>query len=355
MQSIKTKLKLNNYQKTILAKHAGVARHAYNWGLVTCIKEYEETKKRPSAITLHKRLVAEVKSINPWYYEVSKCAPQQALRDLERAFKNFLTIPERGFPLFKKKGRKDSFYLEGSIKIFQGNYIQLPRIGVVKTYEILPNCKVKNVRISKRADNWYISFKYDIESAPTEKVEETIGVDIGINTLATCSDGSKFANVKAYRQAKKQLVRHQRAVSKKVIGSKNRRKAVKKLAKVHKKVADIRADALHKLTTWLAKNHSTIVIEDLNVSGMLKNHKLASAIADCGFYEFKRQITYKCEWYGSELVIADRFYPSSQICSNCGHQQKMPLHLRTYECSECSFEADRDLNAAINLKNYVNQ
>ncbi|MGK7919675.1 MAG: RNA-guided endonuclease InsQ/TnpB family protein, partial [Trichodesmium sp.] len=116
-----------------------------------------------------------------------------------------------------------------------------------------------------------------------------------------------------------------------------------------------RADALHQLTTWLAKNHSTIVIEDLNVSGMLKNHKLASAIADCGFYEFKRQLTYKCEWYGSELVIADRFYPSSQICSNCGHQQKMPLHLRTYECSECGFTADRDFNAAVNLENYVSQ
>ncbi|WP_237395812.1 transposase [Okeania sp. KiyG1] len=169
----------------------------------------------------------------------------QALRDLERAFKNFLTIPKRGFPVFKKKGRKDSFYLEGSIKIFQGNYIQLPRIGVVKTYCILPNCRVKNVRISKRADSWYISLKYNFELDPTEKIGETIGVDLCINTLATCYDGSKFANVKAYRQAKKRLVRHQRAVSKKVIGflrnatqTKNRLKAVKKLAKAHKK-ADV--------------------------------------------------------------------------------------------------------------------
>ncbi|WP_237396923.1 transposase [Okeania sp. KiyG1] len=151
-------------------------------------------------------------------------------------------MPSRGFPKFKKKGRKDSFYLEGSIKIFQGNNIQLPRIGIVKTYEILPSVPVKNVTISKRADSCYISFKYNFEQDPTEKVGETIGVDIGINTLATCSDGSKFAfhvrdsgNVKAYRQAKKHLVRHQRAVSKKVIGSKNRRKAVKKLAKLHKK------------------------------------------------------------------------------------------------------------------------
>ncbi|NEQ73437.1 MAG: IS200/IS605 family element transposase accessory protein TnpB [Okeania sp. SIO2C9] len=355
MKSIKTKLKVNNKQKTLLARHAGVARHAYNWGLATCISEYESTKKRPSAISLHKRLVAEVKSINPWYYEVSKCAPQQALRDLERAFENFLTIPKCGFPKFKKKGKKDSFYLEGSIKIIQGNYIKLPRIGIVKTYEILPTVPVKNVTISKKADNWYISFKYDYQTNPTAKGRDIIGVDVGINTLATCSDGSQFANVKPYKQAKKRLTRYQRRVNKKEPGSRNRAKAVKKLAKVHKKVADIRADTLHKLTTWLAKNHSTIIIEDLNVSGMLKNHKLASAIADCGFYEFKRQLTYKCEWYGSNLVIADRFYPSSQLCSHCGHQQKMPLHKRTYECRNCGFSADRDFNAAVNLENYIHQ
>ncbi|NES64846.1 MAG: IS200/IS605 family element transposase accessory protein TnpB [Okeania sp. SIO2D1] len=356
MQSIKTKLKVNNYQKTILAKHAGVARHAYNWGLATCITEYESNKKRLSAITLHKRLVREVKSENPWYYEVSKCAPQEALRDLERAFKNFLTIPKFGFPVFKKKGKKDSFYLEGSIKILRGNYIKLPRIGIVKTYEILPSVPVKNVRISKRAGEWYISFKYDeCKPKPLSKKRAIIGVDVGINALATCSDRTTYANVKAYKQAKKRLTRYQRRVQKKEPGSKNRAKAVKKLAKTHKKVADIRADALHKLTTWLAKNHSTIVIEDLNVSGMLKNHKLASAIADCGFYEFKRQLIYKCEWYESQLVIADRFYPSSQICSHCGHQQKMPLHERTYNCANCGFQADRDFNAAVNLENYVNK
>jgi putative transposase len=210
---------------------------------------------------LHKRLVAEVKSQNPWYYEVSKCAPQQALRDLEKAFKNFLTIRERGFPKFKKKGKKDSFYLEGSIKILKGNYIKLPRIGIIKTYEILPSVPVKNVRISKRADNWYISLKYDNEPTHTAKQRDIIGVDVGINTLATCSDGTPFANRKAYRQAKKRLTRYQRRVIKKEPGSKNRAKAIKKLARLHKKVADIRADTLHQLTTWLAKNHSTIVIE----------------------------------------------------------------------------------------------
>ncbi|WP_287279801.1 MULTISPECIES: transposase, partial [unclassified Okeania] len=168
-----------------------------------------------------------------------------------------------GFPKFKKKGKKDSFYLDGTIKILQGNYIKLPRIGIVKTYEILSSVPVKNVRISKRAGNWYISFKYDLELGllAHPKSRAVIGVDVGINALATCSDGTKFANVKAYKQAKKRLTRYQRRVSKKEPGSKNRAKAVKRLGKAHKKVADIRANTLHKLTKWLAKNHSTIVIE----------------------------------------------------------------------------------------------
>ncbi|MGD1703677.1 transposase [Dapis sp. BLCC M229] len=146
----------------------------------------------------------------------------QALRDLERAFKNFLTIPKRGFPKLKKKGKKDSFYLEGTIKILKINYIKLPRIGIVKTYEILPSVPVKNVTISKKADNWYISFKYDYQPSPTTKERDIIGVYLGINALATCSDRTKFANVKLYKQAKKRLTRYQPCVSQKKPGSKNR-------------------------------------------------------------------------------------------------------------------------------------
>ncbi|NES05558.1 MAG: transposase [Okeania sp. SIO2F4] len=211
-----------------------------------------------------------------------------------------MTIPQRGFPdcfvprnapRFKKKGKKDSFYLEGSIKILKGNYIKLPRIGIVKTYEILPSVPVKNVRIAsfrgasltKRAGNWYISFKYDERPTPTAKEGDIIGVDVGINALATCSDGTTYTNVKAYKQAKKRLSRYQRRVNEKELGSKNRAKAIKKLARLHKKVADIRADALHKLTTWLAKNHSTIVIEDLKVSGMLKKRSFAEQSVRMGW------------------------------------------------------------------------
>ena len=320
--SFKTELKLNNKQKTACAKHAGVARHAYNWGLEICINALENKENFPSAIDLHKQLVAEVKSVNPWYYEVSKCSPQQALRNLSTAFKRCFqakianpsaTLRAR-FPKFKKKGKRDSFYLEGSIKI-SGDKIKLPRIGWIKCHEILPSVTVKNVTISRHADRWFISFKYELDKPNTPKTRDKIGVDVGINSLATCSDGTVFENKKAYRKNKRKLAHLQRSVSRKQKSSANRKKAVIKLARQHRKVTSIRKDTLHKLTSWLAKNHSEIVIEDLKVSGMLKNHRLASAIADCGFYEFKRQLEYKTNWYGSKLIIVDRFYPSSPLDS----------------------------------------
>jgi putative transposase len=349
--SFKTELKLNNQQKTMMAKHAGVARHAYNWGFATCLKALENNEKLPTSIDLHKKLVAEVKTVFPWYYEVSKCAPQEALRNLNTAFKNWWVHKHTSSPRFKKKGHKDSFYLEGAIKI-SGNRIKLPRIGWVNVYEILPAITPKNVTISRHADRWFISFKYELDIPNTRKIRKTLGVDLGINSLATCSDGTVFENRKAYRKNQRKLARLQRNLSRKEKGSKNRQKARIKLAKQHKKVKQIRIDSIHKLTSWLAKNHSEIVIENLNVSGMLKNHRLASAIADCGFYEFKRQLEYKTRWYGSKLIIADRFYPSSQLCSNCQNRQKMPLNKRVYECSHCGLKIDRDLNASINLELY---
>ena len=349
--SFKTELKLNNKQKTLLAKHAGVARHAYNWGLATCFKALENNEKLPTAIDLHKKLVAEVKPIYSWYYEVSKCAPQQALRNLSTAFKNWWIHKHTKCPRFKKKGHHDSFYLEGRVKV-SGNRFKLPRIGWVNVHENLPAITPKNVTISRHADRWFIAFKYELDIANTPKIRERIGVDIGINSLATCSDETVIKNRKAYRKHKKKLARLQRNLARKQKGSKNRQKAQVKLARQHKKVVQIRKDTIHKLTSWLAKNHSEIVIENLNVSGMLKNHRLASAVADCGFYEFRRQLEYKTEWYGSKLVMADRFYPSSQLCSNCQNKQKMPLSKRVYECKNCGLKIDRDLNASINLELY---
>jgi putative transposase len=354
--SFKTELKLNNYQRTQLAKHAGVTRHAWNWGLDLYKKildhnrENPEEKLRiPSAIDLHKLLVLWVKVENPWYYEVSKTSPQYALKHLATALTDFLR-KKFGFPRFKKKGQQDSFTLEGTIKI-EPRSIQLPKLGSLNTYERLPlGLKPKTAVISRRADRWFVAFSYEIESQSIEKKREICGVDLGIKTLATLSTGECFANPQPYRQAERRLKRLQKAASRKVKGSNNRRKANLKVAKQHALVVNIRQDTLNKLTTYLAKNHSQIVIEDLNVSGMMSNHCLAKSIADLGLYEFRRQLTYKCELYGSQLIVVDRFFPSSKTCSCCGHIQDMPLKERVFSCETCSYTIDRDLNAARNLE-----
>jgi putative transposase len=182
-----------------------------------------------------------------------------------------------------------------------------------------------------------------------EKTGDVVGVDLGIHHLATCSDGEVFPNPKPYRKAQKRLVRLQRRLSRKQKGSANRKKAVVQLGRAHKRVADIRQDSLHKLTTYLAKRYRVVVIEGLQVKNLLKNRKLAGSLSDCGFHEFRRQLEYKGQLYGCQVVVADRFYPSSQLCSRCGHKQKMPLHQRVFRCERCGLELDRDLNAALNL------
>lgn len=176
---------------------------------------------------------------------------------------------------------------------------------------------------------------------------------LGIKTLATLSNGKVFVNLQAYRLAERKLKRLQRSLSRKVKGSNNRNKARLKVAKAYKRVADIRKDYLHKLTSYLAKNFECVVIEDLNVSGMLSNHKLAKSIADLGLYEFRRQLEYKCKIYNTELIIADRWFPSSKTCSNCGCiKESLLLNERTFNCNDCGFIIDRDLNAAINLSKW---
>ena len=362
MKSIKIRLELNKKQSRLASKHAGVARHAYNWGLSVCKEAYQNNEKRPSSIDLHKKLVKDVKSVNKWYYDVSKCAPQEALRNLDGAYKKAFK-EKKGLPVFKKKGIRDSFYLEGNIRT-EKNKIKLPVFGWVKMSENLATASdledIKNVTISKTAGQWFVAFKVPFAKYPKQIKNNPVGVDLGIKTLATLSEGTIFENKRPYKKTKRKLAIAQRKLSKKfktgnrqgVPQSKNYKKQQQKVAKIHYKIACIRKDSLHKLTTYLAKNHSEVIIEDLNVSGMSKNHKLASAILDGGFYEFRRQLTYKCEWYGSLLTVVDRFYPSSKTCSSCGIK-KMTLKLseRTFNCESCGFSCDRDLNASLNLRN----
>ena len=349
-KAYRTKLKLNDKQRTLLARHAGYSRWVFNWGLALWNETYRDGLK-PNANKLKKVFTNHGKPQYEWMGQLSSRVYQYAFINLGEAYNRFFKgLAAR--PRFKKKGIHDSFTIDNCGKAINlgGLTHKLPFIGWLRTHEALPQCVTKKVTISREASDWFISFAIEHSPEPTAKSVDTVGVDLGINALATLSTGVVFPSLNPYRQAKKQLARLQRQLCRKVKGSKNREKFKLKVAKLHQRVANIRRDYLHKITTFIAKNHGTVVIEDLNVSGMMKNHCLASAISDMGFYEFRRQLEYKCQWYGTSLKVVDRFFPSSQICSNCKHVQKMPLKERDYNCPKCGLAIDRDLNASINLE-----
>ena len=359
----KTELKVNQTQKILFAQHAGVARHAWNWGLgltkqiLDNNRDNPENKiKFPSAIDLHKWLVALVKPECPWYYVVSKCAPQYALRHLRRAWDDCFSKKKKP-PRFKKKGKSDSFTLDGSITV-EEKRIKVPRIGWLKTYERLPtDIKPKSVTISKRANKWFISWKIEIQQKQHKlPFDKPVSVDLGLLRFATLSSGEEIHSPRPYKQLEKKLARLQWLNRRKIVGSANWKKARARIAKLHYHIGCIRSDFLHKLTTRLAKNHSHCVIEDLCVSGLIKNRKLSTAIADSGWGEFRRQLEYKSKLYGSELIVAGRFFASSKLCPKCGHKKdKLPLNVRVYRCDNdsCDWVADRDYTAAINLLNLL--
>ena len=354
----KTELNLNNKQRTALAQHAGTARHAWNWGLWLTEKILKhnqahptEKLKFPSAIDLHKLLVAIVKPENPWYYESSKCAPQYALRQLreawDRAFKKTAKPPQ-----FKRKGKsQDSFTLDGTIKILGAHHIQVPVIGILKTFESLPQVQVKNVTIGRQSDKWSISFKIEVDPQPTEKTNLSVGVDLGVKQFATWSDGQIFDAPQEYKRIKAHIAKLQYLNRNKQRGSKSYKDFQKRIAGLHYRLVCIRKDFLNKLTTALAKTFKVVCIEDLNVSGLLKFGRLAGAVALLGFYEFRRQLEYKCQLYGSELAIISRWEPSSKTCSQCGWKNdELTLKDRVFDCLNCGQSIERDLNAAINIE-----
>lgn len=362
----RTELDLNDERRTACLKHAGAARFAYNWGLARSVAAYRATGKRPTAIDLHRELNALKQTDYPWMYEVSKCAPQEALRDLEKAYKNFFRRVELkkqgkwrgklGFPTFKKKSKGlGSFRLTGSIKVFS-DAVQLPRLGRLRLHEhdfIPTDAKILSATFSEEAGRWFVSIQVEEEQdKPVPTATSAIGVDWGIKQLATLADGTTFDNPRALKHAQKRLRRLERQKSRRQLGSKNRKKTVRTLAKQHARVARIRRDAAHKLTTYLCKNHALVAIEDLHVAGMLKNHRLAQAVSDSNFAEIRRQLQYKAVWHGTHLVVLDRFFPSSKTCSACGWQDgEQTLADRTFICQGCGQVLDRDLNAAINLVN----
>jgi putative transposase len=305
----------------------------------------------------HKLLNSLKRTQFPWMYEVSKCAPQEALRDLQRAFQSFYRGRKKGkrvgFPRFKRKGVRDSFRLTGIIR-FERRKIQLPRIGKIRIKDKRSryhNGRILSATVRRRADRWFVSVTVEEELPdPVPNRGAAVGVDLGVKALATLSDGIVLANPRVLGRRLRKLRQLSKSLSRKKKGSKNREKARIRLARMYLRVFNIRQDTLHKTTTYLVKSHSRIVIEDLCVSGMMKNRNLARTIGDVGFYEFRRQLEYKCQWYGAQLVVAPQTFPSSKICSRCGHRKtELSLSEREYDCGQCGLRIDRDLNAALNL------
>ncbi len=358
-RAYRTELDPTNVQSRAFRRHAGCARFAYNWGL----QRKEETWwmnqlpvpriPTPTAIDLHREVNARKKRDLGWMYESSKCAPQEALRDLDRAYRNFFQGRARYPKFHSRHSGRDSFRLTGAVRVEDG-HVTLPRLGRVQLKErgYLPEgAHIHSVTVSERTGRWFVSIGVE-EELPIRirPPGEPVGVDLGIHALATVSDGTVLQNPSALMARQRKLQHIQREVSRKKKGSNNREKAKRRLSRCHAKVADLRRDALHKATTMLARTKPVVVVEELRPANLLRNHSLARALSDASFGEFVRQLEYKCEWYGSRLVKADPFFPSTKRCSGCGNvKAEMPLSERVYRCAVCGLEMDRDLNAARNL------
>jgi putative transposase len=376
MQAYRFALDPSPGQQRMLASHAGAARFAWNWGLAKCQERYAAERTWYSAAGLH-RLWNAQKKTDPalaWWAGNSKCVYQESFRDLDRALRDFAKSKkgERkgrrlGFPRFKKRGKcRDSFrFSTGAIRC-SGTTVTLPRLGAIATHEStrklarrLENgtARVLSATVSRTAQRWFVSFTVEAErSIPRRHARpgSAAGIDLGIKTLLTGVDdrGNVVAveGPKALRSSLRKLRRASRAHSRKVKGSANRRKSAARLARIHARVANVRADALHKATSMLAARYETVIAEDLNVAGMTRNRHLARAVCDQGFGQVRRMLGYKTTWNGGRLVAADRFYPSSKTCSGCGAvKAKLALSERAYRCHACSLVTDRDVNAARNL------
>jgi putative transposase len=349
----------NNVQATYLARAAGVARFAYNWALSEWQRQYvarqaDPTLPAPSQLALRRQLNAIKREQYPWMLEVTKNAPQMAIIQLGGAFKNFFAH-RACYPRFRRKGVDDRFTLTNDQFRVEGKRFYVPKLGWLRMREALRfTGRIVSATVSRRADRWHVSITVDATEAfpPPAENQSEVGIDLGVSALATLSTGEQWPGPKALRSLLDRLRRLSRSLSRKVKGSRNRDKAKRRLARMHARIANLRRDGLHKLTTSVARRFHTIGIEDLNVNGMLGNHRLARAIADMGFYELRRQLEYKTAWRGGHVIVADRWYPSSKMCSCCGHKlEELTLGTRSWTCPACGVRHDRDVNAAVNLKN----
>lgn len=351
-------------QAQYFARACGVSRFAWNWALARWQQEYALWSEyrcgpKPSEASLRRELNALKDDAFPWMRDVTKNAPQQAIKDLGSAFKNFFA-GRAEYPKSKKKGvARDSFRADpGTDKLHpnavevSGKRVKLPVIGWIKMRETLRFVgNIKSATVSRVADRWFVSLTVEFDHTPPVRETQAVGgVDLGIKAMATLSDGSTIEGPKALRRNLKRLKRLSRSHNRKAKKSVNRRKSARKLAKLHARIANIRRDALHKATTDILRQFDVIGIEDLNVRGMMANDKLSRAIADVGMFEFRRQLEYKAAMQGARIVVADRWEPTSKRCYDCKHVYAgLTLSQRYWTCEACGVAHARDHNAALNL------
>jgi putative transposase len=343
-------------QENLLRRTMGCARLVYNKALAARTEAWYEHQERVGYSQTSSMLTSWKQQEDLEFLNEVSCVPlQQGLRHLQTAFTNFFAGRAK-YPNFKKKHNGGSAEFTKSAFRWRDGQVFLAKctaaLPIRWSREIPEGCIPSTITVKlTAAGHWFVSLLVDDHTVkPLPKIDKAIGLDVGITSLIATSNGDKIANQSHFKQLRKKLKRVQKALSRKQKGSNNRHKARLKVAKVHAQITDARKDFLHKLTTQLVRENQTIVVEDLAIKNMVKNHKLALAISDASWGELIRQLAYKCEWYGRELIKIDRWFPSSKRCGNCGHiVDKLPLNIREWECPKCKTTHDRDINAAHNI------
>lgn len=362
-RAYKYKMKPTFRQQECLNKAFGCCRFIYNWGLDKKIQLYKQEKKTIGYVELaHELTKLKNDGEHEWLKEVNNTSLQQSLRNLDAAFVRFFR-EKKGFPKFKskKKNVESAKYISCVHFDFDNWKVKIPKIGWVKlcknkTFDLSMKYGTLTVSKDKCGDYWCSIVVYDVEEKPKTKVsiDKSVGIDLGIKDYAILSDGTKYGNPKFLEKGQKKLKTLQQRFARTQKKS-NRHEALRlKVAKCHRDIANRRNDFLHKLSTLLVKYHDTICLEDLNVEDMMKNHHLSNSIQSAAWSEFVRQLKYKSDWYGKNVVFIGRFEPSSKTCSKCGYvKSDLQLNDREWVCPKCGEKHDRDVNAAINIRDFA--